>query len=213
MSAVLLMPISALMLVAGGSIGIAFFSVGASDVAAGDRLGWALAAAALGIVPFAITMLQLRAFYAMKDARTPTWINVIMVGFRSVLCYLVLALVAADDLVVGVAGAMSLSFLLGAVVGQLWLRARLGRLETLRTIYGVLRALVASAVGCACSVAVVAALRGVTGDLDPVGDAWISLSVHTVVVLGVSFGVLVLMRSPEMQPVVRRIARLARRTG
>lgn len=211
MSAVLLMPISALMLVAGGPIGIAFFSVGASDVAAGDRLGWALAAAAVGIVPFAITMLQLRAFYAMKDARTPTWINVIMVGFRSALCYLVLALAAADDLVVGVSGAMSLSFLVGAVVGQLWLRARLGRLETLRTVYGVLRALAASAAGCACSVAAVAAVRGVLPELDPVGDAWVSLAVHTVVVLGISFGALALMRAPEMQPAVRRIARLVRR--
>ncbi|MBE9376328.1 murein biosynthesis integral membrane protein MurJ [Saccharopolyspora sp. HNM0983] len=213
MSAVLLMPISALMFVAGGSIGVAFFSVGASDVAAGDRLGWTLAAAALGIVPFAITMLQLRAFYAMKDARTPTWINVIMVAVRSGLCYLVLALATADDLVVGVAAAMSVSFLLGAVVGQLWLRTRLGRLETRRTIIGVLRALLASAIGCACSAAAVAALRGITGELDPVSDAWLSLIMHTVVVLATSFGVLILLRAPEMQPVVRRLSRLARRSG
>ena len=45
-------------------------------------LGTTLAALALGLVPFAVTLVQMRVFYAMKDARTPALINAIMVGVR-----------------------------------------------------------------------------------------------------------------------------------
>ncbi len=211
MSAVLLMPISALMVVAGGSIGVAFFSLGASGVAAADRLGVTLAAAAVGIVPFAITMLQLRAFYAMKDSRTPTWINVVMVLFRSVLCYVFLASMRAEDLVVGVAWAMSLSFVLGALVGQVWLRWRVGRVGTRHTLVGIARTLLATLLGCGCAVAAVAALRGALGPLSPIADAWLVLAVDAVVVLGVSFGVLALVRAPEIRPALDRVGRLVRR--
>lgn len=210
MSAVLLMPISALMVVAGGPIGVAFFSLGASDVTAADRLGWALAAAALGVVPFAITMLQLRAFYAMKDARTPTLINVIMVVVRSVLCYLALAVLDPRDLVIGVTGAMSVSFGVGALAGQLWLHFRVGRLRSRRTLGGIARTLAATGLGCSCSVAVLAGLRTAFGPLGPVADAWLALLVHTVVVLGVGFGTLAIIRAPELKPALDRLARITR---
>ena len=205
MSAVLLTPVSALLVLAGGPLGIAFFSLGASDVSAADRLGLALGAAAAGVVPFAITMLQLRAFYAMHDARTPTWINLIMVVVRSALCYLVLATLQPHELVLGVTAAMSASFLVGAIVGQVWLRVRLGPLRTRRTLVGVARAVLASAIGAACSVAVLAGLGALTGPLGSQGQAWLALVVHAVVVLAGSFGALVLLRAPEVRPVLDRL--------
>ncbi|GAA4616638.1 murein biosynthesis integral membrane protein MurJ [Saccharopolyspora hordei] len=211
MSSVLLMPVSALLVVAGGPLAVAFFSLGASDVAAADRLGVALAAAAAGVVPFAITMLQLRAFYAMHDARTPTWINVVMVAVRSGLCYLVLATADPRDLVVGVTAAMSASFVVGAVLGHVWLRRRLGRLRTRSTLAGIGRSVLATAFGCACSTAVVAAARSASGPLGTTADAWLALVVHTVVVLGVSVATLALLRAPELAPAVERLARLVRR--
>ena len=205
MSTVLLTPVSALMIVGGGSIGVAFFSLGQSDVAAADRLGTTLAFAAIGIVPFAITMLQLRAFYAMKDSRTPTWINVIMVVFRTALCYFFLATVNAEDLVAAVALAMSLSFVVGAVVGQIWLRLRVGQLRTWHTLASIGRSLGASLVACVCALAVVAGLLQLTGPLDAVGGAWLEVALKTLVVLGVSFGMLALFRAPELAPALRRL--------
>lgn len=211
MSAVLLLPISALMLVGGTSIGVAFFSVGHGSLEAADRLGTTLGLAALGIVPFAITMLQLRAFYALKDARTPTWINVIMVAFRTGLCYLFLATVNPRDLVAAVALAMSLSFALGALVGQVWLRARTGGLHTGRTVLSIVRALAATVIGCGCALAASAALGTATVDLAPVARAWIEVTVLGVVVLVVSFGLLAVFRAPELAPVVVRLRRMAGR--
>ena len=211
MSAVLLLPISALMLVAGTAIGVAFFSVGHGSVAAADRLGATLGLAALGIVPFAITMLQLRAFYALKDSRTPTWINVIMVAFRAGLCYLFLATVDPRDLVAAVALAMSLSFALGAVVGQVWLRVRIGRLRTRQTAFNLLRALAATAVGCLCAVAASSALGPVIAEVGPVAQAWVDMVVRAVVVLLVSFGLMALLRVPELDPVLVRLRRVVGR--
>lgn len=211
MSSVLLLPISAAMLVAGTAIGVAFFSVGHGGVAAADRLGTTLALAALGIVPFAITMLQLRAFYALKDARTPTWINVVMVAFRAGLCYLFLATVDARDLVAAVALAMSASFALGAVVGQVWLQVRVGGMRTGQTAISLGRALAATVVGALCAIAASSALSGVTGSLGPVGQAWADMLVRGLVVLVVSFGLLVVFRAPELAPVIGRLRRMAGR--
>lgn len=211
MSAVLLMPISALMLVAGGSIGVAFFSLGQSGVEAAGRLGTTLGVSALGIVPFAITMLQLRAFYAMKDARTPTWINVVMVGFRTVLCYVFLKTLEPDDLVAGVALAMSLSFVVGALLGQIWLRARMGPVRTKRTLISVLRALAASVFACLCAAAAVAGLSALTGPLGAIPTAWTSLGVQSILVLAISFGLLAWFRVPELRPALDRLRRFAGR--
>ncbi|WP_374727334.1 murein biosynthesis integral membrane protein MurJ [Haloactinomyces albus] len=211
MSTVLLMPISALMLVAGDAIGVAFFSLGQGSVAAADRLGITLGFFAAGMVPFAITMLQLRAFYALKDSRTPAIINAIMVAVRSVLCYVSLAVLDPQHLVMGVAVAMSLSFLLGAIVGQIWLHARLGRLRTGSALISIARAAAASGVASAAAIAALGGIRALTGPLAPVPSAWLALSVESAVILVLSFGLLALFRVPELAPATERLRRLVRR--
>ncbi len=207
-STVMLMPVSALMLTAGGAIGVAFFSLGQGDVATAGRLGTTLGFCALGIVPFAITMLQLRAFYAMKDARTPTAINMIMVVFRIVLCYGFLAVLRPEDLVIGVAVAMSLSFFLGALVGQVWLRVRLGHLQTKRIALSFGAALLATVLGSVAALGAVHGALALTGPLGAVPRAWLSLGVCSAVILLVSFGLLALFRVPELAPVTTRLRRL-----
>lgn len=204
-SAVLLMPISALMLLGGSAIGVAFFSLGAGSVAAADRLGTTLGFAAAGIVPFAITMLQLRAFYALRDARTPTVINAIMVVVRTVVCYVFLAVLDPRHLVVGVAVAMSVSFLVGAVIGQVWLRVRLGPVDSRRTLVSIARAVVSAGVACAVALAAVHGIRGLTGPVSDVASAWVTLGVETVLVLGISVAMLAVLRAPELAPATRRL--------
>lgn len=207
MNAVLLFPVSAFMVVGGGSIGIAFFSLGASDIAGGSRLGTTLAASAVGIVPFAVTMLQLRAFYAMKDSRTPTVINGVMVLFRALVCYGVLATARPEDIVVGVSLAMSLSFVIGAVVGQLWLRYRVGCARTKEAAVSLGRVAVASVVGCVSAAVAVAGVHALVGPLGPVSGAWVDLVVRAAVVLAASFGVLALLRAPELRGISRMLLR------
>lgn len=212
LSALMLMPISALMLTAGSAIGVAFFSLGQGSVSAADRLGTTLGFAAAGIVPFAITMLQLRAFYAMKDARTPMLINVVMVVFRTVLCYGFLAVLDPADLVIGVAISMSASFVLGAVVGQVWLRVRVGHIDTRRTLVSIGWSLATSVVGCAFAYAAVYLVSGLSGGLGDIAEAWVTLTVQSFIVLGLGFGLMLLLPLPEMFDLRRRLRGLLARS-
>lgn len=211
MSSVLLMPIAALMTVAGPSIGVVLFSFGKTDVSSAGQIGMALALSAFGLVPFAITMMQLRVFYALKDARTPTLINAIMVAFRVAISLWFLSVADPDEMAVAASIAMSLSFVVGALVGQVWLRIRLGRLRTGYTVWTVCLTIVASAIACAAGIVAANGLISLFGITGPVAAAWVKVVVESVVVLALSFGLLALFRVPEMKPAVDKIIRLVRR--
>ncbi|TWP53137.1 murein biosynthesis integral membrane protein MurJ [Lentzea tibetensis] len=211
MSSVLLMPIAALMTIAGPAIGVVLFSFGKTDPAAAERIGIALALSAFGLVPFAITMMQLRVFYALKDARTPTLINAVMVAFRVAISLWFLNVADPDEVAVAASIAMSLSFVVGAIVGQVWLRIRLGRLRTGYTVWTVCLTIVASAIACAVGMLAAKALISLFGITGPVSAAWVKVVVESVIVLGLSFGLLALFRVPEMKPAVDKIIRLVRR--
>jgi putative peptidoglycan lipid II flippase len=211
MSSILLMPFSAMLTVAGLAIGLGVFSFGASGIEGGTRIGMALALSAFGLVPYAITLLQLRVFYAMKDARTPTLIQAIIVAFRIALLYAFLEISPPDKLAVGVSIAMSLSFVVGAIVGQVWLRIRLGRLRTGFTLWTVCLTVVASAIGCAVAMGVSMLLVKVLGLESARAVAWVEIIAQTVIGLPLSFGLLAVFRVPEMKPAVDKIIRLVRR--
>jgi putative peptidoglycan lipid II flippase len=145
LSAVALLPISALLTVLGGAAGVALFSLGNSSLGEAARLGDTLAVSAFGLLPFAIVMLQLRVFYAMQDARTPMLINVVIVAVKVPLLLACPLVLPAERVVLGLAFVNSMSFVVGAVVGELWIRARLGRLETARVLATVAKVAAAPA--------------------------------------------------------------------
>lgn len=197
-STVLLMPVAVLLTVAGQAIGVALFSFGASDVAEASRLGLALAVSAFGLVPFAVTMLQLRVFYAMADARTPTLIMLGMTAFKVPLLLACPLLLEPFYVVLGLTFVNSLSFVVGAIIGQVWLRVRLGPVRTRQMLVTVGRTLLAAlpAVGAALGVQALVGLDGVAG-------AWLSLLLSSLVVGVVMVGMLLVLRSPELRGAVR----------
>ncbi|GAA3619253.1 murein biosynthesis integral membrane protein MurJ [Lentzea roselyniae] len=214
MSAILLMPFSALMTVSGLAIGLAAFAWGNSGIEGGTRIGLALALSAFGLVPYAVTLLQLRVFYAMKDARTPTLIQALIVAVRIGLLYLFLAVSEpgnAGQLAVGVSLAMSLSFVFGAIVGQVWLRVRLGRLRTGFTIWTVCLTVVASSLAFAVAKGANALVQSLIGIGNPVVAAWVEVILVTLIGLPLAFGLLAAFRVPEMKPAIDKINRLVRR--
>ena len=66
----------------------------------------------------AVTLLQLRVFYAMKDARTPTLIQLGMVAVRVPLLLLVPVLVEPEHVVAGLMLATSVTYVAGWVLGH-----------------------------------------------------------------------------------------------
>ncbi len=85
LSAIALIPITFGMFVLGPPLGVVLFGYGETSIEGGRLIGIALAVSAFGLFPFAMVMLQLRVFYAMRDGKTPTLINVFMVGTKVVL--------------------------------------------------------------------------------------------------------------------------------
>ncbi|MGH3764503.1 MAG: murein biosynthesis integral membrane protein MurJ [Pseudonocardiaceae bacterium] len=188
----LLVPITVVFTLAGQQIGIALFSLGRAGSNA-ERLGVALAVSAFGLLPYAVTMLQLRVFYSMADARTPTMINAVMVAVKLPLLLACPVFLDDADVVLGLTAANSLSLVVGALVGQTWLRRRLGRVETKRSLITFRDCVI----GAVPAVAAVLALRALT-DWDGVSGAWLDLVVTTLIVTVVMGGALLVLRTPEL---------------
>ncbi|MFD9891692.1 murein biosynthesis integral membrane protein MurJ [Amycolatopsis sp. NPDC059027] len=205
LSTVVFVPVSGVLAVVGAPIGIVVFATwGTSSIANADRLGQTLAIAAFGLLPFALVMLQLRVFYAMKDARTPTLIMLVMTAVKIPLLFLCPVLLDGEHIALGAMLVNAAAYFVGAILGQIWLWVRLGHLRSKRALRVVLYACGASVLGAATAV-----LAGfaVPGALGPVLQAWIRLPLECLVGLAVSFGVLAALKIPEMHPITRRAAR------
>jgi putative peptidoglycan lipid II flippase len=162
LSAVALVPISAGLIV----LGPAFTSVvllGRFSTENARLTGVALAAGAFGLLPFALVMLQQRVFYAMRDARTPTFINLAMVAVKIALLALANAMLHGKAIIVALTVSTSLSYVAGCVVGHLLLRRRFGILgfRAVGRTVGLIG--IAAAAGAAAALVVVLVLDSLLG--------------------------------------------------
>ncbi|MGN6600664.1 MAG: murein biosynthesis integral membrane protein MurJ [Actinomycetes bacterium] len=91
-------------------------------------LGLILAAFGVGLIPFSCHYTVLRGFYALRDTRTPLFVQLVIAGSNVVLALTALALPAGVR-AVGVAFGWSLSYLVGLLVSRSVLLRRLASLE------------------------------------------------------------------------------------
>jgi putative peptidoglycan lipid II flippase len=207
-SAVLLLPISALLTAFGTTVGVALFSLGAGSADGGAaRLGATLAASAFGLLPFAVTMLQLRVFYAMTDSRTPTLLQLVIVGVKVPLLLAAPLVLPPDRVVLGLAAANGASFVVGAVLGQVLLRRRLGRLGTVGVLGALARMALAAVLAALAAFGLVALLDPALDGLAAVARAWVELAVAAGVGLPVAVAAMLLLRVPELAALRRRSPR------
>jgi putative peptidoglycan lipid II flippase len=206
LSAVVLLPVSALLTVFGTAVGVALFSAGAGAAGGGAaRLGAALAASAFGLLPFAVTMLQLRVFYALTDSRTPTLLQLVIVGVKVPLLLAAPLVLPPDRVVLGLAAANGLSFVVGAVLGQALLHRRLGRLGTRAVLGAVVRTAVAAVLAALAALGAVELLGPLLDGLGPVARAWVQLGVAAVVGGPVAVVAMLAVRVPELAALRRRL--------
>ncbi|MGW1211719.1 murein biosynthesis integral membrane protein MurJ [Streptomyces sp. NPDC002499] len=95
---------------------------GSSGTSEATNMGFMLMAFALGLIPYSVQYVVLRAFYAYEDTRTPFYNTVIVAAVNagaSVLCYYLLP---ARWAVVGMAASYGLAYAIG--VGVAWNRLR-----------------------------------------------------------------------------------------
>lgn len=144
LSAVILIPATAAYLTLGQPLAVTIFQWRSYTHDEAMRTGTVIAVAALGLVPFAISQMQLFAFYAMPDTRTPALINIPVVAVRilaDLLFYVALPTVLVNA---GLMMGNTISFMLAVVLGYALLHRRIGRLGLSRTM-GALGRLAAAA--------------------------------------------------------------------
>ncbi|MFI2507887.1 murein biosynthesis integral membrane protein MurJ [Streptomyces sp. NPDC018972] len=99
---------------------------GSSGTGAATNMGYMLMAFGLGLIPYSVQYVVLRAFYAYEDTRTPFYNTVIVAAGNAIasgICYFVLP---ARWAVVGMAASYGLAYVIGVGVAWRRLRKRLG---------------------------------------------------------------------------------------
>ncbi|CAL9520760.1 murein biosynthesis integral membrane protein MurJ [Streptomyces sp. enrichment culture] len=99
---------------------------GSSGTSEATNMGYMLMAFGLGLIPYSVQYVVLRAFYAYEDTRTPFYNTVIVAivnALASGLCYFLLP---ARWAVVGMAASYGLAYVIGVGVAWRRLRKRLG---------------------------------------------------------------------------------------
>lgn len=120
--------------------------VGHTSLPQARAIGTVLACASFGLLPYALVMLQIRAFYALQDARTPALLNIVMAGVEIAIVLPAAVLLHGEHVIEALAAATSVSYVVGACVGHAALRERLGLLGFAEVIRLLARVSVASAV-------------------------------------------------------------------
>jgi putative peptidoglycan lipid II flippase len=211
MSAVMLIPLCAMITVLGPEIGQALFSIRHSEASNATVLGLSLTTSAFGLMFYGITMLQLRVFYAMNDARTPTMINGIIVVVKVALFYTCAHVLDPHHVVYGLTAVNAFGYVVSCVVGNIWLHRRIGRLDTKRVIRTMAKTLVAAAWGAGAALLVAKGIDLVLPAGAELPRAWATMILGAIVGLLVTFGLMTLLRVTEIRPVVTRLRRLAAR--
>ncbi|WP_396836843.1 murein biosynthesis integral membrane protein MurJ [Mycobacterium sp. ITM-2016-00318] len=220
---VTLIPIVAIMTVAGPAIGSALFAYGNfGDVDAG-YLGMAITLSAFTLIPYALVLLQLRVFYAREQPWTPIIVIVVITAVKIAASLAAPHLTDDPDLVAGYLGAANgIGFLAGAVVGHILLRANLnppgGRLINVEVVRTALVATAASILAglLAHVVDQLVGLESLTSNGGGAGSM-LRLALLGLIMVPVIAAVMLAARVPEAQvalaAVMRRLGRTPKVAG
>ena len=211
-----LLPIIAFMTAFGPSIATGLFRYGNFDAQSAEILGLTLAFGAFTLIPYAVVLLQQRVFYAREDYWTPTVMILAITVVRVVLSLIVPAIAQErSHVVIGLALANGIGWVVGAVAGYILLRRKLGSLRGRETLRSAVWTLGASTVGAlvALGVDTVLPMDALTDAVGSIGYI-LRVSVAAVIALGVTGLIISRSRLPELDtitPMVRGLVGRLRR--
>jgi putative peptidoglycan lipid II flippase len=143
---VLIIPAAVTLGVAGPMIGTVIFGFGAGAGIAATNAGLVVVAFALGLLPFSLFYVLLRGWYSLEDTRTPFFLtvvyNVLMVALSLPLFYAA----PVESKVLALALGYSLAYWLTLGVAWIVLGRRLPAMQNRRTLWVLVRLLLAGAV-------------------------------------------------------------------
>ena len=121
-----LTPVALVTVVLGREVAVALFAHGSTDRASATRIGLVLTVFAVGMLPFSICQMQLRAFYALGDTRTPALVQVAASAVMVIVDVGAAWVLPADLRVYGLAAGLVLSAGAGAALTSALVGRRLG---------------------------------------------------------------------------------------
>lgn len=147
LSSVIIVPCALILAVLGPPLAQGIFGYGSTSAASARYLGVIFGVFCLGLLPYTLFNLLLRAFYAMHDSRTPALIGAASIAVRVAASFAALLILPPADVVAGLGVGFGLSSLVMAV--WLWwiLSRRVGGLDTRRINRTLLRMHVAAIPG------------------------------------------------------------------
>ena len=139
LSSVIIVPCALILAVLGPPLAQGIFGYGSTSAASARYLGVIFGVFCLGLLPYTLFNLLLRAFYAMHDSRTPALIGAASMAVRVAASFAALVILPPADVVAGLGVGFGLSSLVMAV--WLWwiLSRRVGGLDTRRINRTLLR--------------------------------------------------------------------------
>jgi putative peptidoglycan lipid II flippase len=207
LSALALLPVTAGLIVLAPAFTTVVFAHGETSISDARLIGDALAWSAFGLVPFAFVMLQLRVFYALQDGRTPTLINIFMVATKVLLVVLAQANLHGNTAVIALNVSTSASYVVGAVVGHILLRRRMGPLGFSAVASVIARATLACAAGGLAALAILLWCHGLFGSAR--GGSLAGLVAGSIIGLVVMGVVALATGVPEARQIRDRLTRTA----
>jgi putative peptidoglycan lipid II flippase len=209
LTGVVLVPATAAYVVLGRPLAVSLFQYGRYGHASAIATGWVIAVAGLGLVPFAISQLQLFAFYAMPDTKTPALVNIPVVILRIAVDLVVFVVLPAGGVAAGLMGGNAISFVLAAALGYWLLRRRFGRLGLRQITSTMFRLGVAALVACVPTVIVVVGITLLWNDDQPA--SYIQLILGGIVLIATYVAVAFVLRIQEVHDIADMVrARLRR---
>jgi putative peptidoglycan lipid II flippase len=157
-ASVIVVPAAVFLAVLGAPLCEFLIGHGQTTTADARYIGEVFGAFCLGLLPFLLTQLQLRVFYAFHESKTPAVIGMAMLVIGVVGYLIVKAVVAPGDIVVGLAFAFDIMTLAGAVISWPLLLRRVGSLDGWRITRSLVRMFIATIPGLLFAIVVEAIL-------------------------------------------------------
>ncbi|MEH0428889.1 murein biosynthesis integral membrane protein MurJ [Streptomyces stelliscabiei] len=174
---------------------------GSSGTGAATNMGFMLMAFGLGLIPYSVQYVVLRAFYAYEDTRTPFYNTVIVAAVNASASAVCFSVIPARWAVVGMAASYGLAYMIGVGIAWRRLKKRLGGdLDGSRVMRTYARLSIASLPAALLSGA---ACYGISRTLGQgVGGSMLALAGGGIVLLGVFYVAARRMRIEELNSMV-----------
>ncbi|MBV9870994.1 MAG: murein biosynthesis integral membrane protein MurJ [Frankiaceae bacterium] len=122
---VVLVPATLILVVLGPQIAVAVFQHGQVSPGNAQQTGDILAAFGIGLVPFSMFQMQLRAWLAVRDSRTPMMVNLWVTAINLVVDGILYIVLSTKHIGVGLAVGYAVSYMIGALIFMVKLRRRI----------------------------------------------------------------------------------------